>query len=131
MNSVLSSLKRAGALLAAIALVVTSFALTARPAAAETYTVKMGSDQGALVFEPSTITVSSGDTVKWVNNKAFPHNIIFETKDSAVADKLSFKKLMAAPGQAHEVTFDVPAGEYSYFCTPHRGAGMAGKVVVQ
>lgn len=131
MNFVLSSFKRAGALLAAIALVVTSFALTAHPAAAATHTVKMGSDQGALVFDPASITIQSGDTVTWVNNKAFPHNIVFDTKDTAVADKLSSKKLMAAPGATHEVTFDVPAGEYSYFCTPHRGAGMAGKVIVQ
>ncbi|MEM6445313.1 MAG: plastocyanin [Cyanobacteria bacterium J06642_2] len=131
MSFVLSSLKRAGALFAALALVVTSLALTARPAAAETYTVKMGSDQGALVFDPASITIKSGDTIKWVNNKAFPHNVVFDTKDTAIADKLSSKKLMASPTSSHEVTFDVPAGEYSYFCTPHRGAGMAGKVIVQ
>ena len=26
--------------------------------------------------------------------------------------------------------FDTP-GEYSYYCEPHQGAGMAGKIIVQ
>jgi plastocyanin len=33
---------------------------------------------GALVFEPATVTVKAGDTVTWVNNAGFPHNIVFD-----------------------------------------------------
>jgi len=92
--------------------------------AAETYTVKMGSDKGALVFEPSTVSIKVGDTVKWINNKAFPHNIVFKDQP-----EYTHKKLLQKPKASVESTF-TNAGEYNYFCTPHRGAGMVGKVIV-
>ncbi len=101
-------------------------------ASAETFTVKMGADNGALVFEPANLTIHEGDTVKWVNNKAYPHNVVFGTADADFNNKYSYKKLLAAPGQVFEKTFEATAaGEYSYFCTPHRGAGMVGKIVVE
>ncbi|PSB12967.1 plastocyanin [filamentous cyanobacterium CCP1] len=112
--------------LCVIALVVGSFFMAMSPAAAETVTVKMGTDGGMLAFEPSTVTIKSGDTVKWVNNKLPPHNVVFE---GAAANK-SHQQLMFSPGESYEATFDTP-GTYSYYCAPHRGAGMAGKVVVQ
>jgi plastocyanin len=119
-------------------LVVASFALSASPAAAETFTVKMGSDSGMLQFVPSTVTVKPGDTVKWVMNKVPPHNAVFdETKIPASAQSqvktLSHTKLTFSPGESFETTFpaDAAPGEYPYFCQPHRGAGMAGKVIVQ
>lgn len=110
----------------AVALVVGSFFMAVSPAAAETYTVKMGADSGMLAFEPSTLTIKAGDTVKWSNNKLPPHNIMFE---GDAANK-SHDQLMFSPGESYEVTFD-KAGTYSYYCSPHRGAGMAGKVIVQ
>ncbi|GAB4366891.1 MAG: plastocyanin [Elainellaceae cyanobacterium] len=100
--------------------------MTVAPAAADTVTVKMGADSGMLAFEPSTVTIKAGDTVKWVNNKLPPHNIVFE---GSAASK-SHQQLMFSPGESYEATFDEP-GTYSYYCAPHRGAGMAGKVVVQ
>lgn len=101
-------------------------------ASAETFTVKMGADNGALAFEPSTLTIHAGDTVKWVNNKAYPHNVVFGSPDADFNNKYSYKKLLAAPGQTYEKTFEATAaGEYSYFCTPHRGAGMVGKLIVE
>lgn len=112
--------------LCAMALVIGSFLMTVSPAAAETYTVKMGADSGMLAFEPSTVTIKSGDTVKWVNNKLPPHNIVFE---GSAANK-SHEQLMFSPGESYEASFSEP-GTYSYYCAPHRGAGMAGKIVVQ
>merc|ERR1719331_2577030 len=41
--------------------------------AAETKTVKMGSDSGQLVFVPDEIKICKGDTVTWINNKGGPH----------------------------------------------------------
>jgi plastocyanin len=37
------------------------------------------------------------------------------------------------PGQEVKTTFpeDTPAGEYTYYCEPHRGAGMIGKITVE
>ncbi len=108
--------------------------LTPSAAQADTVEILMGSKKGALVFEPSTVTIKPGDTVKWINNIAYPHNVVFDKvpgNDKALADSLSYKKLLNAPKQAIEKTFsDLPSGEYTYYCTPHRGAGMVGKIVV-
>lgn len=112
--------------LCVVALVVGSFLAVVSPASAATTTVKMGTDSGMLAFEPSTVTIKAGETVKWVNNKLPPHNIVFE---GSAANK-SHDQLMFSPGESYEVTFD-EAGTYSYYCAPHRGAGMAGKVIVQ
>ncbi len=130
--------RRLGLLLSAILLVVASFALSASPAAADTYTVKMGTDKGLLQFEPTTVTIKPGDTVKWQMNKVPPHNAVFDDAkipggDKAFAKKLSHEKLTFSPGESFETTFpaDTPAGEYPFYCQPHRGAGMAGKVIVK
>jgi plastocyanin len=124
--------KKLGLLLSTILLVIASFVISVAPAAAETYTVKMGSDSGLLQFDPSTLTIKAGDTVKWVNNKLAPHNVVFDSSkmDEAVATKMSHKSLVFSPGESYQSTFSEP-GEYSYYCEPHRGAGMTGKIIVQ
>ncbi|HEY9816593.1 MAG TPA: plastocyanin [Candidatus Obscuribacterales bacterium] len=109
-----------------LALVATTFLMMAAPASAETFTVKMGADNGMLAFEPANLTVKAGDTVKWVNNKLPPHNVMFEG-DGA---KYSHDQLMFSPGEEYAVTFD-EAGQFSYYCAPHRGAGMVGKITVE
>ena len=45
-------------------------------------------------------------------------------------EELSHADLAFAPGESWEETFDT-AGTYDYYCEPHRGAGMVGKVVVE
>ncbi|WP_176453062.1 plastocyanin [Pseudanabaena sp. SR411] len=125
MMNISSFAKKLGLAIASLLFVVGSLFITASPASADTVTVKMGSDGGQLVFEPKVVTIKVGDTVKWVNNKAFPHNIVFDGHE-----ELSHKKLAQKPKAELESTFN-EAGEFAYYCSPHRGAGMAGKVVVQ
>jgi plastocyanin len=124
--------------LLAVLIVVGSFFLSVSPASAETYTVKMGSDSGMLVFSPDKLTVKPGDTVKWVINKVPPHNVVFDDKqvpgqDKALAKSLSHPQLEMTPGASFELTVpkDTPAGDYTFFCAPHRSAGMVGKLTVQ
>jgi plastocyanin len=117
--------RKLGLLIATVALVISSFLVAVNPAAAETVEVKMGTDGGMLGFQPKEITISPGDTVKWVNNKLAPHNAVFEGSTA-----LSHKGLVFAPGESFESTFNEP-GEYTYYCEPHRGAGMIGKVIVK
>ncbi|MEA5533950.1 plastocyanin [Crocosphaera sp. XPORK-15E] len=117
--------RKLGLFIAAVVLVVSSFFVAVNPAAAETYEVKMGTDSGLLGFEPKELTISSGDTVKWVNNKLAPHNAVVEGNV-----KLSHKGLVFSPGESFESTFNEP-GEYTYYCEPHRGAGMVGKIIVK
>ncbi|MEM7770306.1 MAG: plastocyanin [Cyanobacteria bacterium P01_E01_bin.6] len=127
--------KKLGLVLATVVLAIATFVISASPATAATVEVKMGADNGLLQFVPSDVTVSPGDTVKFVMNKLGPHNVIFDkTPGSAdLAKSLSADQLMFAPGETVDITIpgDAPAGLYSYYCTPHRGAGMVGKITVQ
>ena len=47
-----------------------SVLLAATPAFAAS--VKLGSDSGGLVFDPSTVTIKKGEKVTWTNNAGFP-----------------------------------------------------------
>ena len=138
MKQIASSMRRFGLACLALMVVLTTFAVAASPAMATDYEVKMGSDSGLLVFEPAKLTVKPGDTVTWVNNKMAPHNVIFDGNnvpggDKDLADKISHSQLTFAPGENYATTFtaDMPAGDYGYFCAPHRGAGMVGTITVE
>lgn len=138
MKFIVSAAKRLGLAALTVLLIFGSFATFAPSAAAETYTVKLGSDKGMLAFEPAKLSVQPGDTIKWVNNKVPPHNVVFDAsqnpaKSADLAKNLSHKQLMMSPGQEFTTTIpaDAPAGEYTFYCEPHRGAGMVGKVVVE
>ncbi len=107
-------------------------------AGGQTYQVKMGSDTGQLKYVPEKLTIHPGDTVEFVMNKLAPHNVVFDNTGvpdgaKALASSLSKNKLLSGAGQTHTVTFpeDAPKGEYSYYCQPHRGAGMNGKIIVE
>ncbi|MEO1592464.1 MAG: plastocyanin [Cyanobacteria bacterium J06632_22] len=127
-------MKQAFRSMLAVVLVLGACLMVAAPANATDYEVKMGSDAGLLVFEPATLTISAGDSVTWVNNKMAPHNVVFDENNvpggKAVADELTHTQLTFAPGESYDSTFTEP-GEYSYFCAPHRGAGMVGKIIVE
>jgi len=138
MKLIAATLRRLSLAVLTLVLVASSFALFTPSAAADTYTVKLGSDKGMLVFDPPKLTVKPGDTIKWVNNKVPPHNVVFDaaknpTKSADLAKGLSHKQLLMTPGQEVTTTLpaDTPAGDYSYYCEPHRGAGMIGKITVE
>mmetsp|Transcript_32687 Transcript_32687/g.32407 ORF Transcript_32687/g.32407 Transcript_32687/m.32407 type:complete len:148 (+) Transcript_32687:20-463(+) len=110
---------------------VSSFALTL--AAHADVTVKLGADSGALVFEPATVTVKSGEAIVFKNNAGFPHNVVFDEDNVPAgvnADAISRDDLLNAPGESFSVKLTTP-GEYGYFCEPHQGAGMVGTIIVQ
>ncbi|MEA5574205.1 plastocyanin [Calothrix sp. UHCC 0171] len=138
MKSIAASLRRLSLAALTVVLVVSSFFVFVPSAAAETYTIKLGNDKGMLAFEPAKVSIKPGDTIKWVNNKVPPHNVVFDgvknaAKSADFAKALSHKQLMMNPGQVQETTFptDAPVGEYTFYCEPHRGAGMVGKIVVE
>lgn len=138
MKFIAASLRRFSLAVLTILLVVSSFAVFTPSAAADTHQIKLGSDKGLLVFEPAKLTIKPGDTVEFVNNKVPPHNVVFDAaknpaKSGDLAKSLSHKNLLMNPGQKVTTTFpaDAPAGEYNFYCDPHRGAGMAGKIIVE
>lgn len=117
-------------------------------AQAATTEVLAGSGQGRLAFEPSTVTIQPGDTVKWTNKLKADSacNVVFdkvkfssypfaydrlpdEVYQQELFNQLSHKKPMKA-SETVETIFNVPEGEYTYACSPHQSEGMVGKVIV-
>merc|ERR1711957_697337 len=110
-----------------------SVAAVSKPAyAAETKEVKMGSDAGLLAFVPAKTQICSGDSVKWLNNKGGPHNVVFD-EDAIPAgvdsEKISCPEQMGEEDDSFTMSFSTK-GEYNYYCEPHRGAGMQGLLTV-
>ena len=95
-------------------------------------TIKLGSDSGGLVFEPANITVAAGEKITFVNNRGFPHNVVFD-EDAIPAgvsvDAISHEDYLNGAGDEVSNTFSVK-GEYGFYCEPHQGAGMVGKITV-
>ena len=137
-NTLNPSALRMRRLLVALVVFSVSFWVATKPAFAETYTIKMGSDTGQLQFVPSSLEIHSGDTVKWVMNKVPPHNVVFEsekipTGDKEIASSLSHKQLLFAAGDSYSSQFSetLPVGTYPYYCEPHRAVGMVGQIIVK
>ncbi len=122
--------KKLGLIFSTLLLILTTWVLNVAPVSANTVQVKMGTDSGMLAFDPAKVSIKAGDTIKWVNNKLPPHNVVFDSAKVKNADKLSHKALLFSPGNSFEVTFNDP-GEYPYYCEPHRGAGMVGTIIVE
>jgi plastocyanin len=85
--------------------------------------VQMGSN-GNLIFDPADVTISAGESVHFVNNMLPPHNVIVEGRPD-----LAHESLAMLPGEEFDITFN-DSGNYTYWCAPHKGAGMIGNVHV-
>jgi plastocyanin len=102
---------------------------------------------GAYVFEPSTLTIKAGDTVRWVNESGPPHNVQFLDGEipttagdflvqayAGDAQKIGpmSGRLMTQIGDTYEISFaGAPTGTYGYTCTPHQALGMNGTLTVE
>ena len=71
-------------------------------------------------YEPATVTIKRGETVKWVN------------RDSSQVHTVSFRRSppVMYPGAEWAGTFD-RTGSFPYVCTFHEPEGMKGAVVVK
>jgi plastocyanin len=109
------------ALWSAAALLV--IALSWGPGAqAATTQVAAGSSNEPLKFTPADITVPVGGMVEWKNETDFQHDV--------KADDGSFNSDgFLNKGEKFSFTFS-KAGDFKYFCTPHKDAGMVGVVHV-
>jgi plastocyanin len=74
-----------------------------------------------FAFEPATLTVVAGTTVKWVNHDDIPHTVVSE-------DKSTFRSRALDTDESFSYTFSKP-GTYPYFCSIH--PKMTATVIVQ
>ena len=103
----------------------------------------VGDDKGYR-FEPATITIKSGQPVKFVMISGGPHNVAFDpttvpadSKDQLNANMVGqmselSSPLLMNPNEAYVVSFGgVKPGTYPFHCTPHLAMGMKGTITVQ
>jgi plastocyanin len=125
------------ATLTIVTLVTLASSAFVRPALAATVDVSIpsgASTNPANGFSPKTITVKTGDTVKWTNNDNTIHTVT-SGKDISDPNKgklfdsgISGPTALTTKGKTFEHTF-TQAGTYPVFCQVH--PGMAMTVVVQ
>ena len=105
-------------------LVLAAAMLMSAPALAADMTIEMlnkDADGNKMVYSEEIARVDVGDTITWVPTTkghnvemiSSPNNLKFKSKNNKEA----------------KITFEVP-GLYLYWCTPHKGMGMIGLVVV-
>ncbi|MFA5188715.1 MAG: cupredoxin family copper-binding protein [Patescibacteria group bacterium] len=68
-------------------------------------------------FNPATLSIKVGDTVKWTNNEAVPHQIAGS----------GFGSSTLYNGETYSNTFS-QAGIYDYYCSIH--PSMTGEIIV-
>lgn len=104
------------------------------PIGASLPTVTVGPEE-AFRFDPETITVHVGDTVRW-SWASSGHNVVSGPGGSADGKFCSPNNQncgnapLAGSGTTYEHTFN-DAGTFAYFCSSHWSLGMMGMVVVQ
>lgn len=74
-------------------------------------------------FSPSTVTISSGTSVRWVNVSMVLHTVTPDEHSEWSSASLN------GNGTSFVHTFDTP-GTYAYYCEPHVGQGMTGTITV-
>jgi len=114
----------------------TTTTTTSGPAA----TAAVGPD-GQFVFEPESVTVPAGGTVRWTFESP-GHNLAAWPdmhEEISIPDGAEGFGTMAQDGNAYELvdqgetfehTFETP-GEHVYVCMPHVAQGMVGTIVVE
>ena len=98
--------------------------LMSAPALAADMTIEMlnkDADGNKMVYSAEIARVNAGDTITWVPT-AKGHNVEMVASPNDM-------KLKSKNGKEVQVTFVEP-GIYYYWCTPHKGMGMIGLVVV-
>jgi len=98
--------------------------------ATPSYDQRVAVGPGEFVFEPETFEVPTGGTVLWEWASNF-HNVTPES----TPDGSDWSGSPGSPdetyneGYTYSYTFEV-AGQYDYYCDPHRSAGMEGSFTV-
>ena len=79
-------------------------------------------------YDPLTVTVTVGTTVRWTNLDGIAHTVTSGTSDGTVATPDgAFDSGFLNTGDTFTFTFE-EAGEFDYYCLPH--PWMRGKVIV-
>ncbi|HEX2091860.1 MAG TPA: plastocyanin/azurin family copper-binding protein [Longimicrobiaceae bacterium] len=80
----------------------------------------------SFAFAPTSVTVSPGTTIRWINDSSTFHTVTSETGAWTEGQ-------LTSQGSTFQVTLNTP-GTYRYRCVPHSTnftSGMVGVIIVQ
>ena len=111
----------------------------------QTVEVKMLQDEkGSYRFDPSDVSIKSGDGVKFIMVSGGPHNVAFDPAQIPAEAKTQLSAnmqqqvselsspMMMNPNETYTISFGkMPPGKYEFHCTPHLAMGMKGMITVQ
>ncbi len=139
-------------MIGALAISAATLMLTTHPAptvramraAGDTITVKMIGSSSGYSFQPSTVRIKVGQSVKFVTVSGGPHNVTFDSQDipDGAAPTLDQDMprqqakltgpLVTNPDDSYTITFkDAKPGTYKFYCLPHQSLGMQGTIIVE
>lgn len=84
-------------------------------------------------FEPANLTVIPGDTVRFTQTTATPHNVEFRAVPAGTnLGSAKMGPFLTTVGATYDVVIDArfATGVHNYVCTPHEVMGMKGTITV-
>ena len=104
----------------------------------------IGNGTNQAGFEPKTVEIAAGTTVRFVNVSGGPHNIAFYADsiptgaatvwNAAMANRMDnlSSPFLTNANDHYDVSFaNAPKGVYKGFCLPHSALGMKVTVTVK
>jgi len=85
-------------------------------------------------YDSAEIVAQRGDTVRFVQESAMPHNVEFtDIPAGVVLGDAKVGPYVIAEGDSYDLVIDrrFAPGRYSFHCTPHQSLGMKGTLVVR
>ena len=115
------------------------------PPSGPVFEVKMtGNGTNKAAFEPATLTIPVGATVRFINASGGPHNIAFWPDSIPAGGAAALRKGMPNPltdltgpfqtkqDEPYDVSFaGAPPGIYKGYCQPHTSLSMVITITVQ
>lgn len=91
------------------------------------YDISISEEESDRPFNPSLLTINTGNQVSWKNNDVEMHTVTSGTENGNDTGKY-FDSSILIPGRTFEIQFN-STGDHPYFCILH--PSMTGKIIVR
>lgn len=86
--------------------------------------LELRNDGTKLAYDKTELTAPAGEvTIKLTNDSSIPHDVVIEGHEDAASE-------LVTDGKSSETTVTLEPGTYTYYCTPHKAAGMVGTLTI-
>ncbi len=115
---------------------VPAFGQSISPGTRHLVVVKLVMKSGSVpyAFEPATVSVQRGDTLRFIEDAGVIHNVHFKSHPSgARLGAATSGPFLTTKGQTYDLVIDArfTEGRYEFVCDPHEMVGMHGVLSVE